>query len=181
MNVSINLWTDSALLIIFDAAEFESSIAEPDTFFTFEENKDVQDGRYAFVILQGDQTFQLRITDDQLTAREREHLNETLGPLGLVISSGRAYVSGMDTPGEPPDDYARHGAGGFISLEPGEYNLFVHEMDLISLPEVELEGFPSYVMEIHPRREPFHGVSKEPRFFGGRHMERFLEELEGNG
>ncbi len=181
MNVSINLWTDIALLIIFDAAEFESSGAEPDTFFTFEENKDVQDGRYAFVDLGGDQTFRLRITDDQLTVREREHINETLGPLGLIVSSGQAYVSGMDTPGEPPDDYARHGAGGFVSIAPGEYNLFVHEMDSIPLSKEDHEELPDYVMELHPRREPFQGVSKEPRFTGGRDFERLMEELEGNG
>lgn len=177
MDVIIDLWTDIASLAIFDTTQAGPSDSH---YPTFHENRDVQEGRYALVGLQGDQTFRVRITDGPLTAGEREWINDTLGPLGLVICSGQAYVSGMDLPGEPPEIYEKHGAGSFVSLASGEYNLFVHEMDLVSVSEAQAEELPDYVIELHPRREPFPGVSKEPRFTGGRHMERFLEELSGN-
>lgn len=178
MEVWLNLWTNSACLVIFDPALYEASGPLP---YPFTENKDIQEGRFAFVQLQGDQTFRVRITDSSLTARELELLNETLGPAGLLSHSGQAYVSGMDLPGNSVEVYAKHGAGSFIALESDAYTLYFHELDLECVSSEEYKELPDYVIELHRRDGPFPGIPTELSFSGGRQMERFLEQLDANG
>lgn len=175
MNRTLNLWTDVALLTLFDPSFFAGQIQN----WPWPLHKDsrVQAGEFAVVSLPGDCTYRLRVTTTELEARERALLNDSVGPLGLVVQSGRVYASGMDMPGEPVETYANHGAGAFFELPAGTYDVVVHELDLESAVAHERASLPDYVAVIRPREREFVGFPAEPRFSGGKAFERQLDEL----
>lgn len=177
MNQTLDLWTDGAMLALFDPKPFEGQ--EQKFPFPLSNDPRVRSGDFAVVGLQADGTFSLRVTSSEPDVREIALLNDSVGPLGLVVRSGRVYASGMDLPGEPMKTYARHGAGVFFNLAPGEYDVVVHEIDLASAAEAEQETLPNYVAVIRQRETPFAGVQAEPRFSGGKALERLLRNLRG--
>lgn len=174
LDTTLDLWSDGAMLCLFDPAGFEP---RPATHAgRFEDDQDLREGRYGRVLLQGDGTYRVRLTEGDLTEQERELLNDEVGPLGLVVQSGEIYVSGMDVPGEPMETYADHGAGQCVPLPPGEYDLIVHELDLDrAVTDSELT---EYVITLRPRTEPFPILREEPQFSGGQLIEQLLADLD---
>lgn len=119
----------------------------------------------------------LRLTDAGLTKRENDLVNDTVGPLGLEVGSGRIYVSGMDLPGEPTDVYAKHGAGGFVELACGQYNVLIYELNLRDVAESERTKLPDFVALLCQRSGAFSGISGELCFSGGVAVQKLLKEL----
>jgi len=175
MDESLNLWTDVAMLCIFDPAVFEGT--KPANAYPPHRNPAVRDGKFVLVGLQGDCCFRLRLTDSGLTDRERELLNDTVGPLGLQVGSGQVYASGMDLPGEETAIYDDHGAGGFIELAPGEYNVTIHELDLQGVTDSEKSKMPDFVAVVSQRTAPFTSVNGELCFSGGLAVKKLLKKL----
>lgn len=175
MDVCLNLWTDSAMLSLFDPYLFEGT--KPAEVWPHHRNPAVREGKLVLVGLQGDCRFRLRMTDGNLTDRERDLVNDTVGPLGLEVSSGRVYASGMDLPGEAASVYANHGAGGFVELAPGSYNITVHELDLQHVAEAERASLPDFVALVSQRTGAFAGVDNELCFSGGLAIKKLLKEL----
>lgn len=177
MNRTLDLWTDGASLALFDPALFEG---QPQNWpFPLHDDARVQSGEFVAVQLQDDGTFRLRVTSEGLDAREEALLNDSVGPLGLVVRSGKVYASGMDLPCEPFKTYARRGAGAFFDLLPGEYDVVVHELDLASIAEEERAALPDYVAVIWQREAPFPGLRADPHFMGGKALERHLRKFLG--
>jgi hypothetical protein len=131
----------------------------------------VQSGEFVAVQLQDDGTFRLRVTSEGLDAREEALLNDRVGPLGLVVRSGKVYASGMDLPCEPFKTYAKRSAGAFFDLPPGEYDVVVHELDLASIAEEERAALPDFVAVIWQREAPFPGLRADPHFTGSKALE----------
>ena len=179
MNHTLNLWTDGAMLALFDPTVFQGKRQE--WTWPLHDDPRVHGGEFAVVSLQGDGTFRLRVTIEGLDSREVPLLNDSVGPLGLVVRSGRVYASGMDLPGEMVETYAKQGAGAFFELPHGSYDVVVHELDLASVDEHERASLPDYVAVIQPRERPFPGIRVEPHFSGGKAVERLLRELRGEG
>lgn len=171
MNVSLDLWTDAAGIFLFDPALFVGS-ADPADYESALAR--VRDGSCAAVGLQGDGTFVLRLTDDDLTPDERALLNETVGPVGVRVESGQLYASGMDLPGYPIESYRNHGAGDFVSLAAGYYEVLFHELRLAAVQR----GLPGYVAVLRPRSAPFAAPLELPQFNGGWEQDDLIRRLE---
>ena len=169
----LDLWTDVAALTVFDPETFAGGSHAPT--WPPENDEAVRKGLYVYVSLQGDCTFTVRLTDVGLTDTEAAVVNETLGPLGLTVRSGRVYISGMDYPGDPID--AHDGAGHFVSVEVGEYDVLVHELDTLS--DRWTDALPHFVLVVTQRLSSFRGIGSGLRFTGGRRIDLTLAELEG--
>lgn len=179
MDACLNLWTDGAMLCIFDPFLFEGT--RPAEAWPHHRNPAVREGKFVMVGLQGDCRFRLRMTDAGLTDRERELLNDTVGMLGLEIHSGRVYASGMDLPGEAATVYTDHGAGGFVELAPGKYHVTIHELDLQRVADVEKTSLPDFVAVVSQRSGAFVEIDSELCFSGGLAVQKLLKELGVSG
>jgi hypothetical protein len=164
------------MLSIFDSVVFEGTKPAFGAW-PHHRNPAVRDGKFVLVALQGDCRFRLRVTDGGLTDREKELVNDTAGPLGLEVASGRVYASGMDLPGEATSVYADHGAGGFIELPSGKYNVTIHELDLQGAADSERKNLPDFVAVISQRSGEFAGIDGELGFSGGLAIKKLLKEL----
>ncbi|MBI4914499.1 MAG: hypothetical protein HY825_01505 [Acidobacteria bacterium] len=68
----------------------------------------------------------------------------------------------MDRPGESADLLRESGAGAFVELEPGRYDLDAHVL-LASHPPTESEPtLPDYLIVIRPRSGSFAPLEEEP-------------------
>ncbi|VTR91477.1 unnamed protein product [Gemmata massiliana] len=171
MDVSLSLWSDAASLCIFDPALFEGM--KPADAWPYHTNPGIRDGLFAIVGLQGGGGYILRLTSGDLTPAERELLNDTVGPLGVAVHSGQVYASGMDWPGEQAVHYHQCGAGMFVSVVAGDYDVLVHELRSTAAER----GLPDYVAVFRQRTGSFPGVVEEPRFIGGREIEELIQRL----
>jgi len=171
MNISLNLWSDAASLCFFDPTLCEGEKSAE--MSPSHRNSAVREGLFSIVSLQGDGQYLLRLTDTDLTLSEREAVNDVVGPIGVAVRSGRLYVSGMDLPGEPEATYRQHGAGAFVEIPGGDYDVHVYEMRSAAVEH----GLPDYVAIIRLRNGPFACVTSETRFCGGRDHEDLMKEL----
>ncbi len=159
---TLNLWSDGASLYLFDPAACAD--VDPDELqFPYHLNPAVRDGTAVMVHLPDDGTFRVRVTGGEPATTEAELIQDSVENLGLRVRSGRVYASGMDMPGTDADTLAEHGAGSFVGVDAGVYNVAVHLLRTTDLPQDRRPTVPDYLVVLSFRDTAFAAVESAPR------------------
>jgi hypothetical protein len=173
LNKKIPFFTDAASLAIFDPDVLKHRVSQACDWFTdcdYFELPEVKEGLISLVGLTFDGFYKAKITN-ALTEPEKDFATEVIGPLGLVCTSGEIFIGKAEC--LPGGDFfpthkniKKRSDGQFITLAPGEYNLFIYSIDPREYASPSLiEKLSDIVIVISKREAPFASLNFEPILF----------------
>ncbi len=122
MNEHAEVWTDTATIAVFDPTECRRRELSCGRYPHYT-SEVVRNGVAAVLDVSSDGIYKVRITDESLTAEEQALVHDEIHVLGLEVTSGRIYISGMDLPGDAEELLNEHGAGRFLNCPNGAFQL----------------------------------------------------------
>lgn len=175
MDETIKFFTDTATLAIFDNEMLKARIKDNCDWWCgdFSSLEEVIEGKVSLVALGGDGVFSVRATDGDLNSIEKDYAKMVVS-LGFEVSSSNVFIGkGECLPGEDFEtspENLEEGEGGFISIEPGKYNIAVYLIDWFESPDYWNPDYETpdnapadIVLVIRKREFNFPGIKGEPR------------------
>ena len=102
------------------------------------------------------------VTSRPATDLETAGVNSSISGLGVKVVSGMLYLTGMDMPGDDPDELERYGAGNAIACEPGDYDVELRAIGTRPLYDTIGKEI-DFVIRLAPRITAFKPLEAEPR------------------
>lgn len=145
--------------------------------------KPITEGAIGSINLNQETYGDIRFTSHlELTEYEREYAVQLIEPVGLKIESGILFITGAENLPSAENNFAKienmtEEAGVFVKLPPGDYDLFIYNIDTSELLNIENEecteirnNTARLVIFIRPRVS----IYSPPNQFSFEHDKKFL-------
>jgi hypothetical protein len=177
MNRLVRFFTDTATLAVFDPEQIEHRSDDDADWWCvdFSQVDEIRSGSIALVSLGADGVYQARLTENGLSADERDYAAECVAGLGVEVCSGNVFIG----PGEClPGDGSRFNQseaerGMLCEISIGLYSIDIYAINWFDSPRWWTEDHhppndapADYVITLRPRSGPFAAINSEPRFSG---------------
>ncbi|MEM0968042.1 MAG: DUF6386 family protein [Verrucomicrobiota bacterium] len=146
--------TDTATLAIFDPEVLRHRLGEsPDWWCedNLSEVPEVRDGRISLLNLRHDSSYEVRVTDGELTCDERDYAAHNVRDLGLEVTSGSVFVGpGECIPSATPLEEADVRRGALIQVPHGQYSVDAYGLFYAASKKFWKQDLSDLDMELAP-------------------------------